>query len=58
MKDWKVLLLGGNNGIICIVMSLFWWGKEISKLDRGNTDDWLDAVRDVDAVFSACIMAC
>ncbi|KAF9503965.1 hypothetical protein BS47DRAFT_1309004 [Hydnum rufescens UP504] len=30
-KDWDFLLVGSNNGIMCLVFSLFWWGSALKK---------------------------
>jgi len=55
-QDWAAVLVGGNNGVICIVMSLYWWGMHLSESSVDNlADDWLEAVLDVNAVFSACL---
>jgi hypothetical protein len=55
--DWKPILIGGNNGIICIVMSLYWWGKHLVKTTGVDVNDWLAAVKDVSTILSACVIA-
>ena len=52
LADWSALLIGGNNGIICILMSLYWWGKCVPASAKADLKDWLDAVKEVDTVFS------
>jgi hypothetical protein len=55
-KNWDDLLIGGNNGIMCIVFSLFWWGSALEKNQLEEYGCWERALKDVVATFGACLV--
>jgi hypothetical protein len=56
-ENWDSLLIGGNNGIICIVFSLYWWGCSLKPDQIEEYKYWMQAVKDVDMTFGACLAA-
>ncbi|KAF9506346.1 hypothetical protein BS47DRAFT_1367451 [Hydnum rufescens UP504] len=48
-RDWEALLVGGNNGVMCVMMALYWWGKHLAERDGADITDWLNAMKDVDS---------
>ena len=50
MGDWDVLWLPGTNGIVSVMVALFYWGLEILD-DNGGCKSWLSAVEECCANF-------
>ncbi|KAJ7073293.1 hypothetical protein B0H15DRAFT_793063 [Mycena belliarum] len=47
-KNWTTLRHPGQNGVLSLVASLYWWGKKvIADGGLGDRESWLDAVADV-----------
>ncbi|KAJ7825874.1 hypothetical protein B0H14DRAFT_2368606, partial [Mycena olivaceomarginata] len=45
--DWGSLQTSGQNGLLSVVATLYWWGCAEKGLGEGNTtSDWNDAVAD------------
>lgn len=49
--NWEPLQLPGTNGIVSVMVGLFYWGLEILE-DAGGQVDWLAAVEECFAAFS------
>jgi hypothetical protein len=48
--DWEPLQLPGTNGIVSVVVALFYWGLAVLEVGHGR-DAWLSAVEDCLAAF-------
>jgi len=48
--DWEPLQLPGTNGIVSVVVALFYWGLAVLEAGHGR-DGWLSAVEDCLAAF-------
>ena len=49
--DWEPLQRPGMNGIVSVMVALFYWGLAVLKKGRGRRDGWLSAVEDCCAAF-------
>jgi hypothetical protein len=43
-KDWDLLLVEGNNGIMCLIFALFWWGFSLKQDESEEYVSWECAV--------------
>ncbi|KAJ7034650.1 hypothetical protein C8F04DRAFT_932620, partial [Mycena alexandri] len=47
-ENWHPLRVPGQNGVLSIVASLYWWGlKNQAEVERENEESWAEAVADV-----------
>jgi hypothetical protein len=49
--SWACLKIGGNNGVVTVVITLSWWGDYAGE----NKSEWNAAVQDVIFAFSGCL---
>lgn len=60
-QDWGCLLVPGANGLLTVVVSLYWWGCAVAKIEGpGSSDkiqDWNAAVEDCAWVLQHLISA-
>ncbi|KAJ7678248.1 hypothetical protein DFH06DRAFT_975852 [Mycena polygramma] len=45
--NWASLRHPGQNGIVSLVATLYWWGKAVQKGGREERESWAEAVADV-----------
>ncbi|KAJ7059333.1 hypothetical protein C8F01DRAFT_1255031 [Mycena amicta] len=50
-QSWDGLYVSGVNGLVNVVVSLYWWGCTEKALGCGYSADWIRATKDVEWVF-------
>ncbi|KAJ7829917.1 hypothetical protein B0H13DRAFT_1655418 [Mycena leptocephala] len=58
VSNWKTLRAPGQNGVLSVVASLYWWGKKVQI--AGEDDDresWAEAVADVEWMLHGLLAA-
>jgi hypothetical protein len=57
-SNWKTLRAPGQNGVLSVVASLYWWGKKIQTArEDDDRESWVEAVADVEWMLHGLLTA-
>ncbi|KAJ6493870.1 hypothetical protein DFH09DRAFT_946897 [Mycena vulgaris] len=56
-ENWDTLCHPGQNGLLCLVASLYWWGKTVVGGERKEREGWAEAVIDVKWMLKGLVAA-